>query len=481
MDEKVIKNYLFNLSYQLFLIILPLITTPYVSRRLGVDNIGIYSFTSSNVSYFLLVIAFGFHVFGQREIAKHQNDISKRSQLFFEIQSRKGVLALVTILLYLIFIVFQNKYRVVYLLQIMSLIAVFFDISYFFQGLELYKITVIRNGIIKLIGVVCVFVFVQSESDLITYILIYCITNLLGNISLWLYVRKYLSVQAFHSFSFFKDMRIILELFIPVISVQLYFHVDKTMLGLICSEPTENGYYEQAIKIIRICQTIITSLGGVLITSVSRMIGEKDDQRIVSTIHDSICVGLLFAIAMIFGICSIADVFVPCFFGAGYDKVSTVMMSLSPMLAFSAISGVITNGVLIPTNKHNYVSVATLSAAITNIIMNAILIPILFSVGAAIASVIAELIVLFVSINYAKPHVKKDEIMGSILRYVFAGIMMFSVLYIFKSIMIKYLSDIALTIVLIAIGVIVYICFLVMEKDRIVCSGIEEIKRRFLK
>ena len=360
MDRRIAKNYAINLAYQILLLAMPLVTTPYVSQCLGVENVGIFSFTSSNVSYFVLFVTFGFHVYGQREIARYQNDIENRSQLLFEIQVKKFLLSVITIIAFVVFALFQTKYRTVYLIQTLTIISTFFDISYFFQGLELYNITVIRNAFFRIIGVVCIFVFIHEPSDLYLYVFLQCLVGFLGSASLWMYLKKYVSKKYMHRFKLSKDFRIILELFIPVISVQLYFHIDKTMLGIICDTPVENGYYEQALKIVRICQTVITSLGAVLISSVSRMIGEKDYKKMDSTIHASIRFGLFLSIPMMLGLIGISDVLVPWFFGNGYEGVTPVMCVLAPIIVLSAISNVATNGILIPLNRHNYVSLAML-------------------------------------------------------------------------------------------------------------------------
>lgn len=78
------KNYLYNLSYQILTLLTPLITTPYISRTLGVGGIGEYSFSYSIVAYFVLLAQFGIANFGQREIAYHQEDKEAQSRIFFE-------------------------------------------------------------------------------------------------------------------------------------------------------------------------------------------------------------------------------------------------------------------------------------------------------------------------------------------------------------------------------------------------------------
>ena len=87
MSEKknITKNYIYNLIYQILLIIVPLITTPYLSKTLGAENVGIYGFTLSIVTYFILFGSLGVAMYGQREIAYNQENKSSRSKIFFEI------------------------------------------------------------------------------------------------------------------------------------------------------------------------------------------------------------------------------------------------------------------------------------------------------------------------------------------------------------------------------------------------------------
>ena len=86
MEKKsVSKNYLYNMAYQILAILLPLITTPYLSRVLGAESIGIYSYTYSIATYFVLFGTLGVALYGQREIAYVQDNSKKRSIVFWEI------------------------------------------------------------------------------------------------------------------------------------------------------------------------------------------------------------------------------------------------------------------------------------------------------------------------------------------------------------------------------------------------------------
>ena len=83
--KSIAKNYIYNLVYQILILVLPIITTPYISRVLGVTNVGIYSYTYSIVSYFILFGALGVSLYGQREISYVGENLEKRKKIFWEI------------------------------------------------------------------------------------------------------------------------------------------------------------------------------------------------------------------------------------------------------------------------------------------------------------------------------------------------------------------------------------------------------------
>lgn len=463
MDKRTVINYLYSLLYQILSMVVPLITTPYVARRLGAENLGVYSYTTSIASYFAIFITFGFHAYGQREIASYQENIEKRSDIFFEIQLKKLFLTIFAMFAYILFIEIDGRYTDIFFVNIISLVSVFFDISYLFQGLELYKVTVIRNCIVKLAGVGLIFAFVRDENDLYIYTLIQCGIILFGNFPLWLYLKKYIDYRCFKHVEILKNNKEIFELFVPVISVQLYFTVDRTMLGTMNQNISETGYYDQALKIIRICQTIITSLGAVLTSSVSRTLASGNERKVNEMIRNSICFGIMLACPMMFGIFSVSSYFVPWFFGDGYLRVSQIMAALAPLLLFSAISNIATNGLLIPMHKQNYVSIATAIAAVVNILLNYFLIPQYMAVGAAMASVVSEAVVMIVSVFFSRNFFDYKQLMVGIYKYVIAAVCMFAVINIVnKGIQ---CNNFVHTVLSITLGGVVYFCALIWMKD----------------
>ena len=119
--KSVAKNYIYNLCYQILIIVLPIITTPYISRVLGAENIGIYSYTYSIVSYFILFGSLGVDLYGKREVAYVQQNIKERSKVFWEILLfRTLTIAVATVAYVIFFMNFEIEYQVYYVILILE-------------------------------------------------------------------------------------------------------------------------------------------------------------------------------------------------------------------------------------------------------------------------------------------------------------------------------------------------------------------------
>lgn len=191
MKKSVTKNYIYNLIYQILVLILPLITAPYISRVLGAENIGIYSYTLSISAYFILFGSLGIALYGQREIAYKQKSRYKRSRAFWEILILRTITMAISLLIFYFTFATSTQYQIYYKILMLEIVGNCFDISWFFQGMEDFKKTVTRNTIVKLISIICIFSFVKTREDLPIYFIIYVLSILIGNLSLWVYLPKF--------------------------------------------------------------------------------------------------------------------------------------------------------------------------------------------------------------------------------------------------------------------------------------------------
>ena len=315
MQKSIKKNYIFNTMYQILLLVVPFITTPYLSRVLGANAIGVYSYANSMVSYFVLFACLGTGVYGQRAISYVQLDKEKRSRIFWETFCFRLIMSLVTLVLYGIYVFFTKENQIIFIILSLNIINIIFEISWFFQGMEEFKKTVLRNTLIKILNIIFIFTCIKNSNDLVWYVLGTMSLTLLGSISLWTYLPKY--IQKVKGIKPFRDIKTIIKLFLPTIAIQVYTLVDKSMIGWFSGGEVyfENGYYEQAEKITRICLTVITSLGTVMIPRIGRVFKEGNYEKIKEYLYKSYRFILLLAIPICFGLIAISNIFVPVFFG----------------------------------------------------------------------------------------------------------------------------------------------------------------------
>lgn len=470
MDDLIKRNYVYNLISQLLTIFIPVITTPYISRTLGAQAIGDFSYTTGIVSYFCMFAMLGTANYAQREIAKRHESDKDVSCLTYEILIIRMVMISISATLYLIFVRFPTftRYRVLLSVQIISFVSWGLDITWLYQGLEKFKVTATRNVLIKLISMGLVFIFVKNENDLILYTVIYCISELVGNISMWPSTRGILVRVPFKLLSFRRHVRGIMELFLPNIALQLYTVFDKTMLGAMVNT-LEVGYYSQAEKIIKIVLVAISSLSMVLLPRFSYL-NTMGNQRSANKYYISAIEYTYFlAIPMTIGCICVADNFVPVFFGSGYAMVAPIMKILSILFIIMSVEKLM-GTILIAYNKQNVYTASVIIAAVINVLLNVIFISVLNmnAIGVAIASVFAELAALIVQLCNLPKIFQKNAIYKSLPDYLLSGVFMFLALLLLDRFEISAYWQLVLDIV---IGSGVYITLLAGIKKLRIRNG----------
>lgn len=462
--NKVIKNYLYNASYQLLLIILPIITTPYVSRVLGADGVGTYSYTNSITQYFILFGCIGLNLYGQREIAYYQNDIRKINRTFFELVFLRAITISISLIIFYLTMVQFSKYSSIFLIQTLDIIASIFDISWFFQGIEDFKRTVLRNFLVRTICVALIFIFVKSPADLPLYVLCYSGTLLIGNMSLWLYMPKYVNRRDVEGINIKKHIRPVVMLFLPQIATSLYTYLDKTMIGYITDNTAEVAYYEQSQTIVKTVMTVITSLGTAMMPRIANLFKTNQYEEIKKYMNASIKFVLLLAIPFTFGIMGIAKGFVPWFFGEGYEKVVPNMMVIVPVIIFIGMSTITGTQYLLPLGRQKEYTLSVIAGAMINFILNIIFISIFGSIGAAIGTLFAEFSVMAIQLYILRNEFDLKYIFGLTVKYIIFGLLMFVVVILLSNIL---SVSIVSTFVEIFVGAIVYGLLLLISKDSI--------------
>lgn len=461
------RNYIYNLLNQIINVVVPILMTPYISRVLGANGIGIFSYTNSIVSYFVLIATLGLDVYGQREIAYVGENIERRTAVFWKIISVKAVSVFITIIFYLNFIELVGSNRIYLMIQILFIIEVLFNINWFFAGMQLFEVPVKRNAFIKVLSCIGVLLFVKSEEYLSRYIFIMSGMSLIGNISIWLYVPQYLGKICIENIKKIRVLKAGLQLYAAYAATQIYTIFDKTMIGLITKSALENAYYEQAQKIIHTSLSLITVLGTSLMPKMSEISSQKEEfERIMNKVLQAV---VLIAFPMSCGVVAVSDWLVPWFLGNEFKKAVLLLKICSALILTIGISHIIVYGILIPLGQQNKFMISTVAGAISNIFLNYFLISKYGSIGAAVASIIAEIIVTLITLYYAQNYYNKRLLIKNIIEYGFRAICMGVIVYIagyfFNYINVPY---IIITFFQIALGIGIYFLMLVQKQDEMI-------------
>lgn len=483
-------NFIFNLINQLLMVLLPLITAPYVARVLGSVGNGQYSYAYSVVQYFVVFSSLGFASYGQRETARCNNDIKRESKLFWEIVILRSMPTLFSFVLFLV-LGFSNSLNIMDSLLMVSvslnILSVGFDITFFYQGLEEFKMIAIRTIIIRIVLIVMIFLFVKSAGDVWIYALCTAGSTLGANLLMWFGLRKRLCKIRINELEYKKHIKPVMLLFVPNIAITLYTVLDKTMINLLTNGTQEfkdysNGCYEQAYK--------INSLSLIFVTVISPIFQSRNSTLFIDGKYDQLRKNINFAIdyvwrvslPMIAGFVVLSSNLTSWFYGPGYDDVPILMIIMSVRFIFSGFYEVFATQLLLVLGKEKYISLATWIAALINVSLNLVLIPYFGAIGAAIATAICEffnfMLVFILSIRFKYFNIKHFFV--SFLKPFLSSMLMFLAIY-FAQYYRNY--SIFSFLIIVLLGIFTYGIVLLILKDKfslfVVCRIFNIIKKVF--
>lgn len=460
---KIAKNYLFNLTYEILILITPLVLTPYISRVLHAEGIGAYSVSSAVVSYFALVGVMGLDTYGYREIAYVRDDEEKTRRTFWEINIVRFVLVTLSILAYVgfVLITIEKERQLLYLAQVILLAASLFDISWLFVGLEEFKKTTIRNIIVKIISVALVFILVKSEDDLVIYTVIITGSSLFGQLVMWPAVPKAIKKFSIDKHHLFYHLKRAFRVWIPSVAIQIYASLDKVMLGFMDSE-RQVGLYDNSQKIVRMASAVTTSLASVLVPRMSNLYSNNNKAEFAAVAEKALRFVSCIAIPLCFGIIAIRNTIVPWFYGPGFEEISGLLMVSSWLVITLSWSGIFGRAILLAVGKERTYTFAVVVGAVLNLILNMLLIRKYQATGAIIASVATEYVGMFIMMIAARKYIS--------LKNVFRKLPVYFGISVIMAIGCFYLGEylgatIWSTVIQIVAGMVFYFIALVVIKD----------------
>ena len=456
---KVIKNYLYNLSYQILTIILPIITVPYVTRIFTSEDLGNYGFYNSIVSYFSLFAMLGIGLYGTKQIAA----ASDVSSTFWNIYAIQLIASLISIFVYVILILcIPTMSEIIPLILFISLFSKIIDISWLFAGKEDFKKITLRNTVVKVVGVISIFTFIKNSEDLYLYILLIVVFDFLGQVVMWVPAKKFIKRPSFNMKIMKKNLHPIVLLFLPQVAISLYVVLDRTLLGLLGSY-SDVGIYEQGQKLTSIIYKIVSSLGVVMLPRVANLLSERKEKEAQNMVRFSFILYNLIIFPMIFGLIAINEIFVKLFLGQNFQDVKYVLYIIVFNIMFIGWTNILGYQVLVVRNKNKEFMLSTTIPAFVSVAVNIVVIPFFGYIGASITSVVVEFLVFAIQWYYSRNIINKNLLFNKDLaKIICSSLVMFGVVMLCK-IMLGFDGIVGLVIYLV-VGGISYLAMIFLLK-----------------
>lgn len=419
-------NLILQTLYQILNTCLPLITAPFLSRRLGATQLGVFSYVSSVSSYFALFAMLGIINYGTRSIAACGNDRKKRSDTFWNIYLMQAGLACICTIIYILYItLFVKENTLLFVIQALYVFSCALNINWLYFGVEDFKLSVLRNSIVRVASVILILVLIKDPDDLWIYALIIAGSELISQLIMWIQVPKVVGRGKVRIGTIISNIKPNIVLFLPLLAMSIYHIMDKTMLGTL-STYDQSGYYYNADKVVNVTMGVISGISTVMLPRMTSLISEGKKKESDDLFRLSLEGTAVAGIAMAFGIAAIANEFEPIFFGPGYDECILLTIVLAPVLIIKSFSFTARYQYLIPHHKEKSYTVSVVLGAIVNLIANMMLIPRLGAMGAVIGTLLAELVACLWQFIAIRTMISLKTTIARCIVYFLFGLLMFS-------------------------------------------------------
>lgn len=461
-NTKSIKiNAIFNAVYQVLIVIIPLITTPYLSRVFGVTVIGQYGYYSSFVGYFLLFANFGFLDYGTKKIAQYRDHIKEKSIVFWNVMTMKMIFSMFAAIVYIgsSFIFLGDKVNFwIYFSGVINLFGAGLDTVFLFQGEERFISITIRNFIIKIGQVILIFLVIKSPDDVIIYSLIIASISLCNALLLFLDIKHIkLKKPKVKDLNFREVIQYTLPYFIPGLAVNLFVSLNATLLGSIGQDNVQNGLYSQALKFINVLNSIAGSLSGIMLSRISYLSFSNNKEEKLDKLAKSFEAFWIVAFPLVFGFVSVSNILLPKFFGPGYDGIVPIAIVLSATSFFSPFNSLIGNGYYRPENKIWTQTYILLATAAVNIALCLVLIKPLGAMGAVIARTFSEFFQCVLLIIFCKKDLPLKTLFRGFDKIFFISLVMTALVFFSGNFLTSYISnEYFVLVIMILVGIISY-------------------------
>lgn len=406
MNKQSLKaNTALNTFRMLLTVLVPLITFPYTSRIFLTEGSGQLSFTASVVQVFILFASLGIYTYGVREGTKFRNDRQAFSVFAQELLIINGIATILTYIVFLtcVFLVPSfERHRTLLLINGISIGFSALGLDWVYGVYEEYGYITIRQIIIQIFTIITMFIFVHDLSDIYLWAFLMLLSSTGANIFNCIHARKYIDYryQKSLSYNIFPHLKPILVLFTTQLAAKVYLNIDTVLLGLQSSEHCV-GLYSAAAKLNTILITVFTAMMPVFVPRIVETLNKGENNNYILLLKKIFTFVIALALPAVVGIEMLGGELIKLLAGDAFIDATITIRYLAPIVLITSLSNILYYNVLVPKGKEKSVLICTLVGAIANISLSFILIPVYQENGAAIGSLISEILAFVLSIFYS--------------------------------------------------------------------------------
>lgn len=400
-------NYVMNTIIQGSAYILPLVANPYVSRVLGPEGMGQVSYATAIIYYFTMFAVLGVPTYGIREVAKAKTDKNSLSGIVYGIAVINLVMGVIVYFFYFVYIKyvplsFSNRKLLLVMSPTILLNLIGFD--WLYKGMEKFSAIAIRNVIIKMGVLVLTFAYVHSMKDIYLYGFLTVIATY--GVGIWNFFGhfRYVNIRNMKGFAIKKHILPILIFFSMTIATTIYTNIDMVMLGIMRSD-YDVGIYDASTKLKTVAIAAVSSLGAVLLPRVTSLIAQGKIAEFKNISEKALNLIAIFSLSLMAYVWINSATLISIFSGEKFAESVPVLKILTPTFFLIGMTNIIGIQMLLPMGKEKMVLASEIAGAVMDLIINILLIPHYGAIGAAVGTLVAEVVVLIVQAYACRKYV----------------------------------------------------------------------------
>lgn len=451
---RLVKNYFYNVLYQVFILVVPLVTAPYLARVLGANGNGTFSYVQSTATLISTMAMLGIFAYGNRQIAYFRDNRVRLTTTYNQIMSARLVLTLLSTVLYFAIVIIIGKYTTYFFIYYTYVLAYGVDVTWLYVGIEDMKWAVIKNTVTKLFSIIGIFTLVHSTNDLGVYVLIQGLSILISNVLAYSQVGRYVGKFAFDFSHLVQDLKGSAILFLPSVAATIYLQCDKILIELITGATNQVSYYDYSEKIITIPLAFITVISTVMMPRIANEFKKNNTAHIEMLLSKVSAISFFAAFPMMFGLIAVAGSLVPWYLGPDFQPTAAAIMMIAPIIVANTISGISGSQYFTATNQIRILLTSQVSAAVGNVVLNLILVPRFGFYGSAVATVVTSYVCAGIQWYYLRQQIKLPGLGTETTKSLIASLIMFVSIWVTTS---GWSSTPATTFFQVIIGLFVYL------------------------